>query len=146
MSTRAVVGDAALAAIGVAACVFGARQGIGAINEPESGLMPFVVGALLASLALPGLLRREANAGGAGDADGSAFLKNPRGWILTVAAVVALAAGVAYLSFAPAVFLFCLLLFSASGPRRIVAGVVYAALVTLVAWLVFVVWFGVSFA
>lgn len=146
MITRAVMGDAALVAVGIAACIFGARQGIGTISAPESGLMPFVVGALLASLALPGLFARAGDVRGGGEADDTPFLRNPRGWLLTVVAVIGLALGVAYLSFAPAVFLFTLVLYTAGGPRRIVASLVYPALVTLAAWLVFVRWFGVSFS
>lgn len=145
MITRAVVGDAALAAIGIAACIFGVQQGIGAINAPESGLMPFLVGAVLAALALPGLLRRTEPEPAANGTDDSPMLRNPRGWALTVTAFVGLAVGVAYLSFVPAVFLFTLLLFTFSGPRRIAASVVYATLVTFASWFVFVFWFGVSF-
>lgn len=141
MIKRAAIGDAALVGAGIAACVFGAGQGIGAINAPESGLMPFVVGVLLAALALPGLFARAGDV----DADDTPFVRNPRGWLLTVAAAIGLALGVAYLSFAPAVFLFTLILYTAGGPRRIVASLVYPALVTLAAWLVFVRWFGVSF-
>jgi len=141
--TRAAIGDAALVAVGVAACIFGARLGIGAINAPESGLMPFIVGALLAALGLPGLFARAGD--GHDDSDDTPFLRNPRGWLLTVVAVIGLAVGVAYLSFVPAVFLFTLVLYTAGGPRRIVASLVYPALVTLACWLVFVHWFGVSF-
>jgi len=143
--TRAAIGDAALLAVGVAACVFGARLGIGAINAPESGLMPFVVGVLLAALALPGAFARAGEGRGGADDEETPFVRNPRGWLLTVAAVVGLALGVAYLSFVPAVFLFTLVLYTAGGPRRVVASLAYPALVTLASWLVFVHWFGVSF-
>lgn len=145
MTTRAAIGDAALVAVGVAACVFGLRQGVGAINAPESGLMPFIVGALLAALGLPGAFARAADGHGEADGDDTPFVRNPRGWLLTVAAVIGLAVGVAYLSFVPAVFLFTLVLYAAGGSRRIVASLVYPALVTLACWLVFVHWFGVSF-
>lgn len=145
MITRAAIGDAALLAVGVAACVFGAQLGIGTINAPESGLMPFIVGALLAALALPGLFAGAGGKHGEADGDDTPLVRNPRGWLLTVAAVIGLAVGVAYLSFAPAVFLFTLVLYTAGGPRRIVASLVYPTLVTLASWLVFVHWFGVSF-
>ncbi len=143
---RAAVGDIAFTAVGVGACIAGWRLGVGSIDAPESGLMPFIVGAVLAFLGLLGLVPRRSSTVQALESETmSRMANNPRDWLMTVCAMIGLLVGVKYIGFVPTTFAFVLLLHWFTGPRRAAVSVVYASLVALVVWLVFSVWFGVSF-
>ncbi len=138
-----VLADLALAALGVAAAIYGWRVGTGTLTEPRIGLMPFVVGIVLAVCGALGALPAAARAS-AEPAAGEAT--RFRDMAIAVAAVIGLAFGSKWIGFLPASFAFLLLLFWISGPRRPVASLVYAGGVAVTAWLIFAVWFRVSFS
>ncbi len=147
MIARTTVSDLLLATAGALACAFGWKLGVGTVTAPDAGLMPFLVGLVLAALGLYGIVVPRALRASRQEAAAlPPLFNNAAGWTFTVAAMIGLAVAVKFLTLAPAVFLFVFLLHAASPPRRLLASAVYAGVVAAIAWLVFVRGFGLSFA
>jgi putative tricarboxylic transport membrane protein len=143
-SVRGAVGEGAiglaLAGLGAAMAYVAAGYGFGSLSEPGSGLMPGVIGLLLAATGL-GL-----GVQAAVSARGDARLIDVFGPRVLLCAVVLLGAamGMTSVGFVPTAFVFLAILFASLGEMPLPRAAAAAAAMALAAWWIFVRLLGVQ--
>ena len=132
--------------LGIALCLGSVQLGLGTMSSPESGLLPFITGALLGAcgivLVLLDMRKPPAGRGTSVEASGKMFGKKGG---LSLAALFLYAFLMEPLGFILSTFMVLFLLFKIMEPRKWVTPIFISVTAVIVGYLVFCVWLRVNF-